>query len=86
VEDAQREVVVVESTSEVLRVMKELAATGITMVLVTHELPFAQEVADWVVFIDAGKIVEEGPPLEVLRNPQQQRTRDYVRNYSETTS
>jgi ABC-type polar amino acid transport system ATPase subunit len=71
-----------ESTGEVLRVMKELAVTGMTMVIATHELPFAQEVSDWVVFIDGGRIVEEGPPAEVLRRPQQQRTKDYVRTYA----
>jgi ABC-type polar amino acid transport system ATPase subunit len=71
-----------ESTAEVLRVMKELARTGMTMVIATHELPFAQEVSDWVVFIDGGRIVEEGPPGEVLQRPRQQRTKDYVRTYA----
>ena len=71
-----------ESTGEVLKVMKELAAGGMTMVIATHELPFAQEVSDWVVFIDGGRIVQEGPPLEVLQRPQQARTKDYVRTYS----
>ena len=51
-----------ESTGEVLRVMRELAEDGMTMLLVTHELPFAHEVSDWVVFIDRGRIVEQGPP------------------------
>jgi ABC-type polar amino acid transport system ATPase subunit len=67
-----------ESTAEVLKVMRELAEDGMTMVLVTHELPFAQDVSDWVVFIDRGRIVEEGPPLDVLRNPREPRTRAYV--------
>jgi ABC-type polar amino acid transport system ATPase subunit len=67
-----------ESTAEVLKVMRELAEDGMTMVLVTHELPFAQDVSDWVVFIDRGRIVEEGPPLDVLRNPREARTRAYV--------
>jgi polar amino acid transport system ATP-binding protein len=71
-----------ESTGEVLRVMKELAATGMTMVIATHELPFAQEVSDWVVFIDGGHIIEEGPPLDVLQAPRQQRTKEYVRTYA----
>jgi polar amino acid transport system ATP-binding protein len=71
-----------ESTAEVLHVMKELAATGMTMVIATYELPLAQEVSDWVVFIDGGRIIEEGPPLELLRSPTQQRTRDYVRTYA----
>ena len=60
-----------ESTGEVLKVMRELAGDGMTMILVTHELPFAQEVSDWVVFIDQGRIVEEGPPLEVLQHPRE---------------
>ncbi len=71
-----------ESTGEVLRVMRELAADGMTMILVTHELPFAQEVSDWVVFIDAGRIVEEGPPADVLQHPREERTRAYVSGYA----
>jgi ABC-type polar amino acid transport system ATPase subunit len=73
-----------ESTNDVLDVMKELATAGMTMVIATHELPFAQEVADWVAFIDGGRIVEEGPPAELFLRPQQQRTRDYVRTYAAT--
>jgi ABC-type polar amino acid transport system ATPase subunit len=71
-----------ESTGEVLKVMRELADDGMTMILVTHELPFAQEVSDWVVFIDQGRIVEEGPPLEVLQHPREARTRAYVTGYA----
>jgi polar amino acid transport system ATP-binding protein len=71
-----------ESTGEVLKVMRELADDGMTMILVTHELPFAQEVADWVVFIDQGRIVEEGPPLEVLQHPREARTKAYVTGYA----
>ena len=71
-----------ESTGEVLRVMRELADDGMTMILVTHELPFAQEVSDWVVFIDRGKVVEEGPPLDVLAHPRHERTRAYVTTYA----
>jgi polar amino acid transport system ATP-binding protein len=71
-----------ESTREVLRVMRELAADGMTMVIVTHELPFAREVSDWVVFIDAGRIIEEGPPQEILHTPREQRTRAYVASYA----
>jgi ABC-type polar amino acid transport system ATPase subunit len=66
----------------VLKVMHELAADGMTMLLVTHELPFAQEVSDWVVFIDAGRIVEEGTPADVLQNPREDRTRAYVSTYA----
>jgi ABC-type polar amino acid transport system ATPase subunit len=71
-----------ESTGEVLRVMRELADDGVTMLLVTHELPFAQEVSDWVVFIDGGRIIEEGPPIDVLQHPHEQRTKEYVTTYS----
>jgi ABC-type polar amino acid transport system ATPase subunit len=70
-----------ESTLEVLKVMKELAELGMTMVIATHELPFAEEVSDWVVFIDGGRIIEEGPARAVLRSPQNARTREYVRSY-----
>lgn len=71
-----------EATSEVLRVMRELAEDGMTMVLVTHELSFAREVADWVVFIDQGKIVEQGQPAEVLDRPSQTRTKAYLTSYA----
>jgi ABC-type polar amino acid transport system ATPase subunit len=71
-----------ESTGEVLRVMRELAEDGMTMILVTHELPFAQEVSDWVVFIDGGRIVEQGPPAELFRHPREERTRAYVGTYA----
>jgi ABC-type polar amino acid transport system ATPase subunit len=71
-----------ESTGEVLRVMRELAEDGMTMILVTHELPFAQEVSDWVVFIDGGRIVEEGPPGELFQRPREERTRAYVGTYA----
>jgi ABC-type polar amino acid transport system ATPase subunit len=71
-----------ESTGEVLRVMRELATDGMTMLLVTHELPFAQEVSDWVVFIDGGRIIEEGPPEAVFGSPSHERTKAYVTNYA----
>jgi ABC-type polar amino acid transport system ATPase subunit len=71
-----------ESTGEVLKVMRELADDGMTMILVTHELPFAQEVSDWVVFIDGGRIVEEGPPADVFQRPREERTKAYVANYA----
>jgi len=67
-----------ESTGEVLRVMRELADDGMTMILVTHELPFARDVSDWVVFIDRGRVVEQGPPEDVLGQPREERTRAYV--------
>jgi polar amino acid transport system ATP-binding protein len=71
-----------ESTGEVLKVMRELAEDGMTMLLVTHELPFAQEVSDWVVFINRGRVVEQGPPAEVLQRPREERTRAYVNTYA----
>jgi ABC-type polar amino acid transport system ATPase subunit len=70
-----------ESTGEVLRVMKELAAAGMTMVLATHDLPFAERVSDWVVFVDRGTVVEAGPPAQVFQQPEQQRTREYVSSH-----
>ncbi len=67
-----------ELVGEVLDVMKNLASTGITMIVVTHEMGFAREVADSVVFIDEGVVVESGPPQQVLEDPQHQRTRDFL--------
>ncbi len=67
-----------ESTGEVLRVMRELAADGMTMIIVTHELPFAKDVSDWVVFIDGGRIIEQGTAAEVLERPREPRTAAYV--------
>ena len=67
-----------EMVGEVLNVMKELAADGMTMVIVTHEIGFAREVADRVVFMDGGYIVEQGTPDEVIRNPKEARTIDFL--------
>ena len=63
---------------EVLAVMKELAAEGMTMVVVTHEIGFAREVASRVVFMDGGYVVEQGTPEEVIGNPKEQRTIDFL--------
>ncbi|TXS51204.1 amino acid ABC transporter ATP-binding protein [Streptomyces sp. t39] len=63
---------------EVLDVIKDLAAQGTTMIVVTHEIGFAREVADTVVFMDDGRIVEQGPPGEVLDHPRQERTRAFL--------
>jgi len=62
----------------VLDVMKELARTGMTMVCVTHEMGFAREVADRVLFMDEGKIIEEGSPEEIFGHPKEQRTKDFL--------
>jgi polar amino acid transport system ATP-binding protein len=67
-----------ELIKEVLDVMRELAEEGMTMVVVTHEMGFARGVADHVVFMDEGVIVEEGPPHEVLGNPQEERTKRFL--------
>ena len=67
-----------EMVGEVLNVMKELAADGMTMVIVTHEIGFAREVADRVVFMDGDYIVEQGTPEEVIRNPKEARTIDFL--------
>lgn len=67
-----------EMVGEVLQVMKQLAADGMTMVIVTHEIGFAREVADRVIFMDGGYIIEEGTPKEVFGNPKEQRTIDFL--------
>ncbi|MFG3023205.1 amino acid ABC transporter ATP-binding protein [Streptomyces sp. NPDC048254] len=68
-----------ELVGEVLAVIKDLASGGTTLVIVTHEIGFAREVADRIVFIDAGRIVEQGPPADVLDHPRHERTRDFLR-------
>jgi polar amino acid transport system ATP-binding protein len=67
-----------ELVGEVLKVMRDLAQRGMTMIVVTHEMGFAREVADRVVFMDAGVVVEEGPPSQVITNPQHKRTRAFL--------
>ena len=68
-----------EMVGEVLDVMKQLAMEGMTMVVVTHEMGFAREVADRVIFMDEGHIIEEGTPDEIFDHPQQPRTQDFLR-------
>lgn len=67
-----------ELVGEVLGVMKDLALEGMTMVVVTHEMGFAREVADRVIFMDGGKIVEEASPEEIFRNPKENRTKEFL--------
>lgn len=67
-----------ELVGDVLNVMRELAASGMTMLVVTHEMGFAREVADQLVFMDGGVVVESGDPREVLGNPQHQRTQGFL--------
>ena len=68
-----------ELVGEVLEVMKELAMAGMTMVVVTHEMDFARQVADRVLFMDQGIIVEEGTPQDIFESPQQERTQSFLR-------
>jgi polar amino acid transport system ATP-binding protein len=67
-----------EMVGDVLAVMKDLAKEGMTMVIVTHEMGFAREVADRVIFMDGGYIVEEGNPEELFGNPQHERTKAFL--------
>jgi ABC-type polar amino acid transport system ATPase subunit len=72
-----------ESTREVLQVMRELSDDGMTMMIVTHEVPFARRISDSVVFLDNGRIIEQGSPADVLDRPTHQRTRDFLKTFSD---
>ena len=72
-----------EIVGEVLDVMKALAREGMTMVVVTHEMAFAREVSDRVVFMDQGVILEQGPPGQLFANPREIRTREFLSRYLE---
>ena len=74
-----------ELVGDVLDVMRELAGGGMTMIVVTHEMGFAREVADRVVFMDGGVVVEQGAPREVINNPQHERTRTFLSRIREET-
>jgi polar amino acid transport system ATP-binding protein len=67
-----------ELVAEVLNVIRELAASGMTMILATHEMGFARDIASRVVFLDQGRVLEEGPPEQIFRNPQEPRTREFL--------
>jgi ABC-type polar amino acid transport system ATPase subunit len=67
-----------ELVGEVLKVMKDLASEGMTMVVVTHEMAFAREVADRIIFMDQGVVVEQGPPSEIFTNPKSERLRQFL--------
>ncbi|NSL52485.1 amino acid ABC transporter ATP-binding protein [Bacillus sp. P2(2020)] len=73
-----------EMVGEVLKVMKELAESGLTMLIVTHEMEFAREVSDRIVFMDKGVIAEEGPPEQIFNNPKQERTREFLKRTLKT--
>ena len=68
-----------ELRDEVLRVMRQLVEEGMTMIVVTHEMQFARDMADQVLFFDAGVVAESGPPDEIFSNPRQERTREFLR-------
>ena len=68
-------------TGEVLKVIRSLAEQNTTMIIVTHEMAFARDVADEVIFMDAGLIVEQGPAKEVIENPKEERTRQFLARY-----
>jgi len=72
-----------ELTGEVLKVIRDLAAERTTMVIVTHEMAFAREVADRAVFLDAGTVIEEGPAAELIDAPRNERTKAFLRRFSE---
>ena len=72
-----------ELIGEVLKVIRELAEEGRTMIMVTHEIHFAEEISDRVIFMDGGNIVEEGPPREIFSNPAHERTRVFLRQILE---
>jgi len=74
-----------ETVGDVLAIMRKLAQQGMTMVVVTHEMGFAREVADQVVFMDGGKVVEAGPAEDVIGNPQAPRTQDFLRRVLDPT-
>lgn len=71
-----------ELVGEVMEVMRKLAETGMTLIVVTHEMGFARELASHVVFMDGGVIVEQGPPDEVLGAPRTERTQRFLKRFS----
>lgn len=75
-----------ELTGEILKVIRQLAAEKMTMVIVTHEMAFARDVADRVIFMDGGYIVEEGMPEEVIGNPKEERTKQFLSRFAENSS
>lgn len=70
-----------ELVGDVLATIRDLADGGYTMIIVTHEIPFSRDVADWVVFMDDGIVVEEGKPEDILVQPKQKRTQDFLKRY-----
>ncbi len=73
-----------ELTGEVLKVIRSLAEQKTTMIIVTHEMSFARDVSDEIIFMDEGYIVEQGDPRQIINNPREERTRRFLAHYSET--
>ncbi len=71
-----------ELTGEVLKVIRDLAAHRTTMIIVTHEMAFARDVSDRVIFMDEGRIVEQGSPLDVIEHPKEERTKQFLASYA----
>ena len=71
-----------ELTGEVLKVIRGLAEQSTTMIIVTHEMAFARDVADHIIFMDGGVIVEAGDPLQVIENPREERTKQFLARYN----
>ena len=72
-----------ELTGEVLKVLRDLADRKTTMIIVTHEMHFARDVADRILFMDGGVVVEEGPAKQLIDHPREERTRQFLAHYSE---
>ena len=70
-----------EMVGEVLKTMHELAKSGLTMIIVTHEMEFARDVSDRVIFMDKGVIAEEGTPEQIFEHPQQERTKEFLQRF-----
>ncbi|MDR1522278.1 MAG: amino acid ABC transporter ATP-binding protein [Streptococcaceae bacterium] len=70
-----------EMVGEILTIIKDLAKSGLTMIIVTHEMVFAREVSDQVIFMDQGVIVEQGSPKNIFRNPREKRTKEFLQRY-----
>ena len=70
-----------EMVGEVLKTMQELSETGLTMIIVTHEMEFARDVSDRVIFMDKGVIAEEGTPEQIFEHPQQERTKEFLQRF-----
>ena len=71
-----------ESTGEILAVIKDLAAEKMTMVVVTHEMAFARDISDYLIFMDGGLVIEEGKPEAVINNPQNERTKAFLSRFA----